>query len=113
MIEITRDIIDHDEVFGLLHKALVKNHIVANHTRKVLLKNRHIKDFCEEARHFTIMQGEPPMYLHYDCASWFKEPNGVRVIIETIGIYDDFMEYEKARMFQLHKAEHKDIPNIN
>lgn len=54
-----------------------------------------------------------PIYLHYDVATWFKEPMGVQAVIDAIGVYDDFMEFEKARMFQLHRAQHKDIPNIN
>lgn len=101
------------DVMGKLHKMLVKEHKVADHTEKVLLENRHIKDFCEEARHFKILAGKNPIYLHYDVGSWFKEPMGVQVVIDSIGIYDDFMEYETARMKQLHGAEKKDIPNIN
>lgn len=101
------------EVTGKLHQFLVGHHKVADHTEKVLLENRHIKDFCEEARHFVMMPGKSPLYLHYDVASWFKEPMGVQVVIDSIGVYDDFMEYETARMRELHSAEKKDIPNIN
>lgn len=92
---------------------LIEHHIVAEHTKKVLFENRHIKDFCENARHFTMLPGKPPLYIHYDVCSWFKEPMDVQVTIDTIGVYDDFMEFEKARMFQLHKAQKKDIRNIN
>ena len=114
MTEFPRDFFINDpEVLGKLHQLLIKNHKVAEHTKKVLLENRHIKDFCEEARHFTIMPGKNPIYLHYDVATWFKEPNGIQMVIDSIGVYDDFIEYEKARMYQLHKAQHKDIPNIN
>lgn len=114
MTEFPRSFFINDpEVIGKLHKELIKHHKVANHTEKVLIENRHIKDFCEEARHFTIMEGNSPIYLHYDVATWFKEPMGVQVTIDSIGVYDDFMEFEKARMFQLHKAQKKDIPNIN
>lgn len=114
MTEFKRDFFINDpEVMGKLHKALVDAHRVANHTEKVLIENRHIKDFCEESRHFTILPGRNPIYLHYDVATWFKEPMGVQAVIDAIGVYDDFMEFEKARMFQLHRAQHKDIPNIN
>lgn len=114
MTEFKREFFINDpEVLGKLHEAIVKQHKVANHTEKVLLRNRHIKDFCEKARHFLVLDGKPQLYLHYDVASWFKEPMGVQVVVDSIGVYDDFMEYEKARMFQLHKAQKKDIPNIN
>lgn len=114
MTEFPREFFKNDpEVTGKLHELLVKHHKVAKHTEKVLLENKHVKDFCEEARHFTMLPGKSPIYLHYDCASWFKEPNGVQVTIDSIGVYDNFMEYEKARMHQLHKAQKKDIPNIN
>lgn len=114
MTEFPREFFMNDpEVMGKLHKLIVKHHKVANHTEKTLLENRHIKDFCEEARHFLVLDGTPQIYVHYDCASWFKEPMGVQVTIDSIGVYDDFMEYEKARNYQLHKAEKKDIPNIN
>ena len=114
MTEFKRDFFKNDpEVMGKLHNILVNGHRVADHTEKNLFKNRHIKDFCEEARHFTILQGKKPIYLHYDVASWFKEPMGVQVVIDSIGVYDNFMEYETARMKELHGAKNKDIPNIN
>lgn len=114
MTEFPRSVFKNDpEVLGKLHEAIVKQHKVANHTEKVLLENQHVKDFCEEARHFLILDGKPQLYLHYDVASWFKEPMGVQVTIDSIGVYDDFMEFEKAKNYQLHKAQNKDIPNIN
>lgn len=114
MTEFTREMFTNDpEVMGKLHKLLIEHHKVADHTEKVLFENRHIKDFCENARHFTVLPGKNLIFLHYDVSTWFKEPNGVQLAIETIGVYDNFMEYERARMFQLHKAQKKDIPNIN
>ena len=111
MIEIQREIFVEDEVFKMVYLFLKENHKVAEHTKKVLLDNKNIKDFCEESRHFIMVEG--PFYIHYDISSWFKEPYGVSVRIDTIAFYDNFMEYEKARITQLHKAEKKDIPNIN
>ena len=114
MTEFPRSFFKNDpEVMGKLHQVLVRNHRVAKHTKKVLFENRHVKDFCEMARHFVIMQGAKSLYLHYDVASWWEDPAGVRVVINSIGVYDDFMEYETARMKELHGATDKDIPNIN
>jgi hypothetical protein len=98
---------------GKLFEIIKSKHVVATHTEKTLLENKHVKDFCEEARHFVMMDGTPPLYIHYDTASWFKQPMGVQVTIDAIGVYDNFMEYETARNKQLQGAEEKDIPNLN
>lgn len=113
MTEFKREFFVNDPIIHKLYVLIKGMHIVADHTEKVLLENRHTKDFCEEARHFVFMGGKPDLFIHYDTASWFKEPMGVQVKIESIAVYDDFMEYEKARMQQLHRAQNKDIPNIN
>lgn len=111
MTEFKREFFKKDpEVTGKLWELIKQRHEVAKHTEKVLFENRHIKDFCEESRTFVDMGRG--LYIHYDVASWYHE-EGAQVKIEAICIYDDFMEYEKARMYQLHKASHKDIPNIN
>ena len=69
MIEFSREQIKADpEVMRKLLAHIIKNHKVAPHTQKTLFSNRHVKDFCEEARHFAIMQahGRPSILLHYD-----------------------------------------------
>lgn len=102
MTEFTREMCKRDpEVLGKLFEIIKNNHRVADHTERVLLENAHIKDFCEEARHFSMLAGNKPIYLHYDVASWFKPPMGVQVKIEAIGIYDNFFEYETARMAKI------------
>jgi len=113
MIEIDRPTFKSDPIWRKLFESLRDQHKVADHTENTLLENKHTKDFCVESRQFIVIDRAPQIYLHYDTANWFKEPMGVQVRIESIGIYDDFMEYEKARMFQLHRAQSKDIPNIN
>lgn len=113
MVEFPRKFFTKDKVFGKLHQLIKQNHRVAEHTRRVLFKNKDVKDFCEEARHFVELPGKNPIYIHYDVASWFKAPNGVQIRVESIGIYDDFLEYETARMKQLHSGKKSDIPNIN
>ena len=114
MVEFSRDFFMKDpDVIGRIHRLIVSNHKVADHTERVLIENKHVKDFCEQARHFVILPGREPLFIHYDVSSWFKEPMGVQVVVDSIGFYDDFMEYESARMKQLHGAKKKDIPNIN
>lgn len=113
MIELFREEIKADEVYNQLLAAILSNHKVTNHTENVLLKNKHIKDFCECSRHFIMINSDKPLFIHYDVNSWFKHPNGVQLRIESIGIYDDFMEYESARLKGLHGSEKADIPNIN
>lgn len=113
MTEFKREFFKNDPVFSKLFEIIKKNHKVADHTEKVLIQNKHVKDFCEEARHYVEMPGKPHLYIHYDTASWFKEPMGVYVKIESIGIYDDFLEYNTARVNKLHAAENKDIPTSN
>lgn len=113
MTEFNRDFFKKDQVLNKLYVIIKQNHKVAEHTHKTLFENRFTKDFCEEARHFSELPGKNPIYIHYDVASWWKEPNGVQVKIESIGVYDDFMEYETSRMRGLHSGKNADIPNIN
>lgn len=117
MIEIPRKVFKHDPVFKKLHELLTRNHVPGKHTQKVLIDNKHIKDFCEEATHFAVLPAANPggteIYLHYDVFSWFKPPDGVRVSIRKIGIYEDQAEYEFARLKGLHSTKDSDIPNIN
>jgi hypothetical protein len=113
MEEFTRLELKNDPELRPLFDMIKGRHEVAEHTIKVLVKNKHIKDFCEEARHFVFLPGKGSnLFIHYDVSSWYH-PKGIQVKIESIGVYDDFMEYEKARVSQLHGAESKDIPNIN
>jgi hypothetical protein len=98
MEEFDRKFFKNDPVFYQLYQILKRNHRVPQHTVKTLVKNRHIKDFCEESTHFVELPGDKPIYLHYDVASWYHhKPAGIQVRIESIVVYDDFLEYEKAR----------------
>jgi hypothetical protein len=106
MEEFKREFFKNDPVFYKLFQIIKKNHRVAKHTIKVLNQNKHIKDFCEEARHFVELPGEKPLYIHYDVASWYG-PRGPLIRIESIGVYDDFIEYEIAR------SKIKEGPTLN
>ena len=115
MIEIPREVFKNDEVFSILHLNLMAIHQVAPHTEKVLLANKHVKDFCEEARHFVIMTGTSSggdYFIHYDVSSWLKDEHRVMIRIDSIAVYDSFMEYERERMRVLSSKEGHN-PSIN
>lgn len=54
MTEFKRDFFKNDPVLGKLYEMIKKRHVVADHTEKTLIENRHIKDFCEEAKTFCF-----------------------------------------------------------
>ena len=114
MIEIPREVFTNDEVFSILHLNLMAIHQVAPHTEKVLLANKHVKDFCEEARHFVIMTGagSGDYFISYDVSSWLKDTGSVLVRIDNITVYDTFMEYERERMKVLSSKDGHN-PSIN
>lgn len=101
-----------DEVIGKIYKIIKKNHKVAEHTKKVLMDNADIKDFCEEARHFIILGESKPLHIHYDVASWYQD-GAALIKIESIGVYDDFLEYEVARLKGIHSTKNSDGGNLN
>lgn len=113
MIEIKRKEFKKDPIWNKLFELIKSNHKVATHTERTLRKNKHIKDFCEEARHFMILPSTNPVYLHYDVATWWKEPNGVSIKFESIGVYDDIHEYELARYGHLNSTKDSDQNNLN
>lgn len=113
MITISREEFKVDPTFRKLYEFILEHHEVAKHTTEVLFKNRNTKDFCEEATHFIVLPGKPGIFLDYEVYSWYKHPKSVIIKIVSITMYDDFMEYEKARMIGLHSAKDADIPNIN
>lgn len=114
MIEITRQEFKRDPDYMFLHAAIKENHKIADHTIKVLTDNKHIKDFCEEARHFLmIVNGKKGhLYIHYDVSSWYDK-KGALIRIDNIAVYDDFIEYEASRVKQLNGAGNGYVPNIN
>lgn len=98
-----------------VYDAIVKGHVVAKHTIVQLMDNKHVKNFCVVSRHFCLLNlsTKETMFCHYDMSHWLK--NNLQIVgsIDSIKLYDDFMEYEKARLSQLHGAKDADIPNIN
>lgn len=115
MKEFPREFFKTDPFLYKIWQIIMSNHKAADHTAKNLFENRHIKDFCENARHFIMIPNPAGtmLYAHYDCGSWWNGTDGALVKIDSIGIYESFLEYENARIKQLHNAKNADIPNIN
>lgn len=112
MEEFERTEIKEDPVLSKFLKKLVEKHIVANHTKETLLQNAHIKNFCEEARHFVVIAGETDLFIHYDVSTWFTG-TGFQVRVERICFYDNFLEFERARVPSLHSNPKADGANLN
>ena len=114
MITITRKEFKKDPVWNKLYQVIKRMHKPAEHTKRVLIQNKDTKDFCEEAMHFAVLPANgQDIFIHYETWSWFKAPDGVRVSIRNIGMYEDQAEYEIARLRGLHSTKDSDIPNIN
>jgi hypothetical protein len=112
MITIERSVFKTDPVYKIVYKAILANYRPATHTVNILLANKHVKDFCEESRHFAELPGNPPLYIHFDVSSWY-DPKGAVTKIERIGIYDNYQEYQPARLRTLHSTIHSDGVNLN
>jgi hypothetical protein len=110
MIEIKREEFKKDKLFSKVHEELKKIHKVPDYTIECLMKNRHIKDFCEESRHFVLMHGKEDLYLHYDVFTWILGKT-LPIRVDAITFYDDFEEYEAARVGQLYSAKDANIPD--
>jgi hypothetical protein len=112
MIVISREELKTDPRLQDFFTLIKAKHEVASHTIDVLYKNRHVKDFCEEARHFVMIGGKKPLYFHYDVSSWYNSKKSATIRIESVAFYDNFMEYEKARLKGLHSTPNSSV-NLN
>jgi hypothetical protein len=98
MIEFDRDFFKNDPVFIKLFEVIKANHKVADHTTKVLLENKAIENFCEEATHFSVLGGKgDPIYISYDVTTSLKNDRAA-VTIDKIIVYDSLMEYNAAHV---------------
>lgn len=97
MIEYNRDFFKTDPVFSKLFEAIKANHKIADHTEKVLMENKHIQDFCEEATHFAELPGRDPIYISYDVSTQLKNSR-TAVTIDKITVYDNAIEWGAAHV---------------
>jgi len=100
-----------DEVMGKLWSIIRANHKVADHDKKTLRKKRNVKDLCVRSEYFVFMGNN--LYISYQTSAWLKTKVEIAVRIDTVTVYDNFMEYETARNRGLHSGKPADIPNIN
>jgi hypothetical protein len=112
MTTIGREEIKNNPAYREIFEGIKKHHVVPEHTIKELLKNKHVKDFCVEARHFVALTGERPIYLHYDVYSWYHK-DGALIRIESITFYDNFIEYQANRLKALYASPDSDGINLN
>jgi len=112
----TREQIKKSDMLAVLPAVIVSQHKVAGHTVAGLIPNKHIKDFCEITKTFMII---PDMlYVSYETSTWIleKENNYTFPIrVESITIYENFVEYELTRVRELSQAkpEDRDATTLN
>lgn len=106
MIEITRVEFMNDPTFKLIHNEIMEHHEVPEFTIKELISKRLIKDICQEATHFARLKND--LYFHYVTSTWIKDKT-FPVRIESITMYDDYAEWEPARVGQLYSAKVSDV----
>lgn len=111
MIEIPREEFLKDPTLKHLHDAIKRGHKVPKHTQDNLMMYE-MPDMCEDTRHFATLDND--LFIHYDTQTWMidKESFGVKIV--SIGWYDNFIEYEAARVGQIQAGDGgKDLPNQN
>ena len=100
-----------DPVYRMIFEAIRDNHKTPKHAQENLIKYQNVKDICNRTRSFIQITGDLP-FIHYDTLSWI-EKDSIIFRIESIGFYDDFLEYNVARLKQLNSAEQAFIPENN
>ena len=114
MEEITRKEFKKGGVYQLIYRELQKIHTVPEYTIRVLRENEGIKGFTESSRSYVIMNlDDEDFFMHYDIDSFFIQKDVIATRISSLGLYESFMEYEKARLKGLYSADKAHIPNQN
>lgn len=101
MTTIGREEFKNDPVFSRVFEDIKQHHVVPEHTSKELLKNKDVKDFCVEARHFVEWAS---FYIHYDVLSWYHSKDSALIRIDAITFYDNFQEYQANRLKALYAS---------
>jgi hypothetical protein len=108
MITVSKTEMKSDPTLNKVLDMIIKNHIPAPHTIKVLMENSHIKDFCETAEHYAELKIKTSIYISYRATSWIKE-NRILVQIESVTFFDEWNQYQAHRL----KGLHSGAPNHN
>jgi hypothetical protein len=114
MIEIPRATFKTDPSYQPMYRVALKVFEVPKVALRLMDENRHVKGFMLQARqYFTLaVPGNDHVYVHCKAEVWWQD-NKICATIYAIGIYESFLEYEAARIKDLHGADEADIPNIN
>lgn len=110
MTTFEREEILKDKMLKKLLDILVEKHKPARHTLKFLKENAQIENLCQSSRNFVSLGDD--LFVHYDLITWLKKGR-LQARIDRIGVYDDHLEYDIARLKGLHSGRPADIPNIN
>lgn len=97
MITITREQFKKDEVWNKLFQIIKSNHSVDQRTQANLIPKSHIKDICEQARYFAVVD---KFFISYDVDIWIQKVGSgynFPTKITEIQVYDDQLEYELHR----------------
>lgn len=113
MREFTKDDAANNPILNEIIQSIRENHNIPDDTQRLLFNNRHIKNFCEQRRHFAIIDnGVKSLFIHYDMDTWYQD-NRFLVKINKIGLYNDFIEYESARIQTLQSSSRADGHRLN
>ncbi|KKN20173.1 hypothetical protein LCGC14_0938320 [marine sediment metagenome] len=115
MEEIKRNEFKKGGALNVLWKELQKIHKIPDYTLRALRKSEDVKGFYESSRFYIVMRldVDEDVFLHYDVTSSWIRKDYIGTRIDSIGLYDSFMEYERARLKGLYSADEANIPNQN
>lgn len=110
MTEFPREFIKKDpDVMGKIHALILSKHQCPEFVERELKENKHIEGFTILTTQFVFMGKN--LYLSYNYTAWLNPENHgktIAVCVESITIYDGFLEYEKTRFKALNSAKIKD-----
>lgn len=98
MVEFKRETFNSDPIVFMLLDCIANNHDVDEYTRQTLHDFKHVEDFWISSRHFAVFI---PYLIHYDVSCSYKELCGMVgsvIRVDSIVVYDDFVEFIKARL---------------
>lgn len=97
MITISRNQFKNDKVWNKLFQIIKANHRVDTQTQQNLIPKVHIKDICESAVYFCVID---KFFVSYSVDIWIQKIGrgyNFPTKITEIQIYDDQLEYELHR----------------
>ena len=113
----TREQIKADPVMSELLRLILSKHTTPGHTVKNLLELQHVPNVCELTTRFVELpatENADAVYLSYEFNSWISvKPEGIifPTRVESITLYETFIEYESTRIKDLSGAAPEDRDN--